>query len=181
MSTEWLCFVDRITQYTQHKQDYSLMKYVPFLPVAFHMMYASFVPPRISFPHIQFEVSEDLGLITGCMQWLVIIDLMCAHFSRLQAVSFPYVQLEVSEDLCLPAGCTWWLLVIELMWVSRGLMCVGFHSSDFQAVSFPQVQFEVSVDLCLIVGCMRWLMIIDLMCASVQRLGVCKFAEAWCV
>ena len=68
LSTEWLCFVDRITQYTQHKQDYSLMKYVPFLPVAFHMMYASFVPPRISFPHVQFEVSEDLGLIAGCMQ-----------------------------------------------------------------------------------------------------------------
>jgi chromosome transmission fidelity protein 18 len=58
LSTDWLCFVDGVMQYTQHKQDYSLMKYVPFLPVAFHMMYAAFVPPHINFPHVQFEVRK---------------------------------------------------------------------------------------------------------------------------
>ncbi|KAL8593155.1 hypothetical protein ACOMHN_009810 [Nucella lapillus] len=65
LSAEWLCFVDGISQYTAHKQDYSLMKYVPFLPVAFHLMYAAFVPPRINFPHVQFEVQQTLTKVSN--------------------------------------------------------------------------------------------------------------------
>ncbi|KAK7111680.1 hypothetical protein V1264_011274 [Littorina saxatilis] len=65
LSTDWLCFVDGINQYTMHKQDYGLMRYVPFLPVAFHMMYASFVPPRISFPHVQFEAQQQMNKVTN--------------------------------------------------------------------------------------------------------------------
>ena len=70
LSAEWLCFVDGISQYTLHKQDYSMMKYVPFLPVVFHLVYAAFIPPRISFPHVQFEVSGDLTFIFQNMLYI---------------------------------------------------------------------------------------------------------------
>ncbi|XP_076449657.1 chromosome transmission fidelity protein 18 homolog [Babylonia areolata] len=71
LSTEWLCFVDGISQHTLHRQDYSLMKYVPFLPVVFHLVYAAFVPPRITFPHIQFEVQQTLTKVSNLVTSLL--------------------------------------------------------------------------------------------------------------
>ncbi|XP_050392503.1 chromosome transmission fidelity protein 18 homolog [Patella vulgata] len=56
LANEWLGFTDLIQRYTNHSQDYSLMKYVPFLPVTFHLLYASYTPPRIQYPHSQFEM-----------------------------------------------------------------------------------------------------------------------------
>jgi len=57
MATDWLCFNDEVTQYIQHKQDYRLMPYLPFLAVTFHLLFASNNPPRIQFPHSWSDVS----------------------------------------------------------------------------------------------------------------------------
>lgn len=67
LATEWLCFVDGLSQYTAHTQDYSVMKYVPFLHVTFHLLYAAYVPPRITFPHVQFEVHQAHTKITNLL------------------------------------------------------------------------------------------------------------------
>lgn len=51
LATEWLCFTDELSEYIQHKQNYSLMSYLPYLFVTFHFLFASNVPPKIQYPH----------------------------------------------------------------------------------------------------------------------------------
>ena len=54
---DWLGFTDTINQYTMHVQDYSLMGYVPYTAVTFHLLFAANQPPRIQYPHSQYDVS----------------------------------------------------------------------------------------------------------------------------
>ena len=56
LATEWLVFNDLVTQYIQHKQDYRVLPYLPFLSVTFHFLFASNVAPKIQYPHSQAEV-----------------------------------------------------------------------------------------------------------------------------
>ncbi|XP_067671435.1 chromosome transmission fidelity protein 18 homolog [Haliotis asinina] len=69
-ANDWLVFVDCINKYTVHKQDYSLMKYVPFTFVNFHLLYASYQPPKIQYPSSNFEhmtrLAKSINLVT-CM------------------------------------------------------------------------------------------------------------------
>ncbi|ESP01463.1 hypothetical protein LOTGIDRAFT_230720 [Lottia gigantea] len=71
LANEWIGFTDLIQKYTNHSQDYSVMKYVPFLPVTFHLLYASYNPPRIQYPHTQFEIktkeTKSINLIESMM------------------------------------------------------------------------------------------------------------------
>ncbi|XP_071128877.1 chromosome transmission fidelity protein 18 homolog [Mytilus edulis] len=52
---DWLTFVDSVNQYTMHIQDYSLMGYVPYIAVTFHLLFAANQPPRIQYPHSQYD------------------------------------------------------------------------------------------------------------------------------
>ncbi|XP_041363858.1 chromosome transmission fidelity protein 18 homolog [Gigantopelta aegis] len=71
LATDWLCDVDLISEYTAHQQDYQLMKYVPYLAVTFHLLYASFQPPKIQFPRSQYEnwmkQTKCVNLVTSLM------------------------------------------------------------------------------------------------------------------
>ncbi len=58
MANDWMCFADSIHEYTSTTQNYVLMAYLPFLPVTFHMLFASNAPQKINYPHSQFEVSS---------------------------------------------------------------------------------------------------------------------------
>lgn len=53
---DWLAFSDRLNQEILHNQNFSLMKYLPFLSVTFHFLFAHAHVPRIAYPHSQHEV-----------------------------------------------------------------------------------------------------------------------------
>ncbi|XP_025098804.1 chromosome transmission fidelity protein 18 homolog isoform X2 [Pomacea canaliculata] len=71
LASEWFCFVDELNWYTSHNQDYSLMKYIPFLPVLVHFLSAVSVPQRINFPHSHYEVMQKCNRITGLLATLL--------------------------------------------------------------------------------------------------------------
>uniref|UniRef100_A0A3B4AUM8 Chromosome transmission fidelity protein 18 homolog n=1 Tax=Periophthalmus magnuspinnatus TaxID=409849 RepID=A0A3B4AUM8_9GOBI len=52
---EWLSFSDRLNQVILHGQNFSLMRYLPFLSVTFHFLFAHSHVPRLSYPHSQHE------------------------------------------------------------------------------------------------------------------------------
>uniref|UniRef100_A0A7N6B0S1 Chromosome transmission fidelity protein 18 homolog n=1 Tax=Anabas testudineus TaxID=64144 RepID=A0A7N6B0S1_ANATE len=55
---DWLSFSDRLNQVILHGQNFSLMKYLPFLSVKIHFLFAHTHVPRISYPHSQHEVQD---------------------------------------------------------------------------------------------------------------------------
>jgi len=56
MAVEWLCFADILDAIIGHSQNYSLQRYLPFMSVAFHLMFATNHPHKIQYPQAQFEV-----------------------------------------------------------------------------------------------------------------------------
>ncbi|XP_044203351.1 chromosome transmission fidelity protein 18 homolog [Thunnus albacares] len=57
---DWLLFSDRLNHVILHGQNFSLMRYLPFLSVTFHFLFAHTHVPRISYPHSQQEASSRL-------------------------------------------------------------------------------------------------------------------------
>ncbi|XP_054633949.1 chromosome transmission fidelity protein 18 homolog [Dunckerocampus dactyliophorus] len=57
---DWMVFSDRLNQVILHGQNFSLMKYLPFLSVAYHFLFAHPHVPRISYPHSHHEASSRL-------------------------------------------------------------------------------------------------------------------------
>ncbi|XP_033820967.1 chromosome transmission fidelity protein 18 homolog [Periophthalmus magnuspinnatus] len=57
---EWLSFSDRLNQVILHGQNFSLMRYLPFLSVTFHFLFAHSHVPRLSYPHSQHEAMSRL-------------------------------------------------------------------------------------------------------------------------
>uniref|UniRef100_A0A3P8RR01 Chromosome transmission fidelity protein 18 homolog n=1 Tax=Amphiprion percula TaxID=161767 RepID=A0A3P8RR01_AMPPE len=53
---DWMLFSDRLNQVILHGQNFSLMRYLPFLSVTFHFLFAHTHVPRINYPHSQHEV-----------------------------------------------------------------------------------------------------------------------------
>lgn len=53
---DWFSFSDRVNHVIMHGQNFSLMRYLPFLSVTFHFLFAHTHVPRISYPHSQQEV-----------------------------------------------------------------------------------------------------------------------------
>lgn len=53
---DWLAFDDLLSCAAYHGQSFQLLRYLPFLLVAFHLLFASSHVPRIAFPSSQQEV-----------------------------------------------------------------------------------------------------------------------------
>lgn len=53
---DWLCFSDLVNEWVMRGQNYTLMRYLPFLPAAFHYLFAANSVPRISYPNSHYEV-----------------------------------------------------------------------------------------------------------------------------
>ncbi|XP_022900126.2 chromosome transmission fidelity protein 18 homolog [Onthophagus taurus] len=53
---EWFCFNDILNRRIQSQQDYSLSVYLPFGFVTWHLAFAGFVRPKISYPNAWFEM-----------------------------------------------------------------------------------------------------------------------------
>ena len=56
-ATEWLQFTDLISQCLLQQQSFVLMRYQPFLSVAFHMFFAAPSQPKLCYPSIGYENS----------------------------------------------------------------------------------------------------------------------------
>ncbi|KAL6110944.1 chtf18 [Pungitius sinensis] len=57
---DWLSFSDRLNHVILHGQNFTLMRYLPFLSVTFHFLFAHMHVPRIIYPHSQYEASSRL-------------------------------------------------------------------------------------------------------------------------
>ncbi|XP_061536330.1 chromosome transmission fidelity protein 18 homolog isoform X1 [Phycodurus eques] len=57
---DWMSFSDRLNQVILHRQSFTLMKYLPFLSVAYHFLFAHPHVPRINYPHSQHEATSNL-------------------------------------------------------------------------------------------------------------------------
>ncbi|KAG7237097.1 hypothetical protein INR49_032847 [Caranx melampygus] len=57
---DWLSLSDRLNHVIMHNQNFSLMKYLPFLSVTFHFLFANTHVPRITYPHSQHDATSRL-------------------------------------------------------------------------------------------------------------------------
>ncbi|CAI5792381.1 transmission fidelity 18 homolog isoform X1 [Podarcis lilfordi] len=55
LALEWLGFSDLVNKAVLHRQNFQLMRYLPFLPVAFHLLFAASSVPRLAYPNSQHE------------------------------------------------------------------------------------------------------------------------------
>lgn len=51
----WMCFTDLVNQYISTTQTYSLLPYISYTPVIFHLLFATTSNPQIKFPNSYFE------------------------------------------------------------------------------------------------------------------------------
>ncbi|XP_066517068.1 chromosome transmission fidelity protein 18 homolog [Hoplias malabaricus] len=90
---DWLCFSDLVNESILHSQNYSLMRYLPFLPAAFHHLYAANSVPRISYPNSHYEA------LTKCQHTKNAIVSMLAEIP-------PAIQSRISQStLCMDFLC----------------------------------------------------------------------------
>lgn len=69
VALDWLAFDDLLGRAAHHGQNFQLLRYLPFLPPAFHLLFATSHVPRIAFPSSQQEVrprpAHAQGLVQG--------------------------------------------------------------------------------------------------------------------
>ncbi|XP_064376131.1 chromosome transmission fidelity protein 18 homolog [Dromaius novaehollandiae] len=61
LALEWLGFSDVLGRAVLRGQSFQLMRYLPFLPVAFHLLFAASSVPRLAYPHSQHEALAKLN------------------------------------------------------------------------------------------------------------------------
>ncbi|XP_047390009.1 chromosome transmission fidelity protein 18 homolog [Sciurus carolinensis] len=68
---DWLAFDDLLERAAHHGQSFQLLRYLPFLPAAFHVLFASSHVPRITFPSSQQEAQNRMSQMRNLIQTLV--------------------------------------------------------------------------------------------------------------
>uniref|UniRef100_A0A4W2H5N7 Chromosome transmission fidelity protein 18 homolog n=1 Tax=Bos indicus x Bos taurus TaxID=30522 RepID=A0A4W2H5N7_BOBOX len=68
---DWLAFDDLLGRAALHGQSFQLMRYLPFLLPAFHLLFASSHVPRITFPSSQQEAQNRMNQTQNLIQTLV--------------------------------------------------------------------------------------------------------------
>ncbi|XP_071427544.1 chromosome transmission fidelity protein 18 homolog [Pithys albifrons albifrons] len=91
---EWLCFSDLLGRAVLHGQSFQLLRYPPFLPVAFHLLFAATAVPRLAYPSSQHEA---LAKLTHMQNLVVSMVSGIAPSARSRAGQ----QVLVLEVLCL--------------------------------------------------------------------------------
>uniref|UniRef100_A0A8C0JA05 Chromosome transmission fidelity factor 18 n=1 Tax=Chelonoidis abingdonii TaxID=106734 RepID=A0A8C0JA05_CHEAB len=61
LALEWLGFSDIVSSTVMHHQNFQLMRYLPFLPVAFHLLFAASSIPRLAYPNSHYEALTKLN------------------------------------------------------------------------------------------------------------------------
>ncbi|NXI72017.1 CTF18 protein, partial [Anseranas semipalmata] len=70
LALEWLGFSDMLSRAVLHGQSFQLMRYLPFLPVAFHLLFAATSIPRLAYPSSQHEASTGRARWGRLRSWL---------------------------------------------------------------------------------------------------------------
>ncbi|XP_053413086.1 chromosome transmission fidelity protein 18 homolog isoform X2 [Nycticebus coucang] len=68
---DWLAFDDLLSRAAHHSQSFQLLRYLPFLPAAFHVLFASSHVARIIFPSSQQEAQNRISQTRNLIQTLV--------------------------------------------------------------------------------------------------------------
>ncbi|XP_063041497.1 chromosome transmission fidelity protein 18 homolog isoform X2 [Engraulis encrasicolus] len=98
---DWLCFVDVLGEYMMHTQNFTLLRYTPFLPAAFHMLYAHTHTPRINYPSSHYEaLTKQQQLRNGVVAMLA--DIPPSVRSRVAITSLCLDMLSLLLDLIAP-------------------------------------------------------------------------------
>ncbi|XP_062444111.1 chromosome transmission fidelity protein 18 homolog [Rhea pennata] len=71
LALEWLGFSDVLGRAVLHGQSFQLMRYLPFLPVAFHLLFAASSIPRLVYPHSQHEALAKLNHMQNLIMSMV--------------------------------------------------------------------------------------------------------------
>ncbi|XP_069761077.1 chromosome transmission fidelity protein 18 homolog isoform X2 [Narcine bancroftii] len=71
LALEWLSFTDILNEKVLSMQNFQLMRYLPFLPVTFHMLFAASSVPRISYPSSHYEAQTKYGQMHNLLTSMV--------------------------------------------------------------------------------------------------------------
>ncbi|XP_048349449.1 chromosome transmission fidelity protein 18 homolog isoform X2 [Sphaerodactylus townsendi] len=71
LALEWLGFSDMSLRVVLHRQNFQLMRYQPFLPVAFHMLFAASSIPRLAYPNSQNEALAKLTQVQNLVASMI--------------------------------------------------------------------------------------------------------------
>uniref|UniRef100_A0A667XDY8 Chromosome transmission fidelity protein 18 homolog n=1 Tax=Myripristis murdjan TaxID=586833 RepID=A0A667XDY8_9TELE len=98
---DWLSFSDKLNQVMLHGQNFSLLRYSPFLSVTFHFLFAHTHVPRINYPHSQHEASSRLHSSKNALSTML-ADIPACVRSRLSELSLTVDILTLLLDIICP-------------------------------------------------------------------------------
>ncbi|KAM4750097.1 chromosome transmission fidelity protein 18 homolog isoform 2-T2 [Anableps anableps] len=98
---DWLTFSDQLNQVVLHGQNFSLMRYLPFLSVTFHFLFAHTHVPRISYPHSHHEASSRLLSSRNALSTML-ADIPASIRSRIGQLSLTLDVLTLLLDVICP-------------------------------------------------------------------------------
>ncbi|XP_068583238.1 chromosome transmission fidelity protein 18 homolog isoform X3 [Cebidichthys violaceus] len=98
---DWLSFSDRLNHVIMHGQNFSLMRYLPFLSVTFHFLFAHTHVPRISYPHSQHEASSRLLSSRNALSTML-ADIPACIRTRISQLSLSLDILTLLLDIICP-------------------------------------------------------------------------------
>ncbi|OCT64447.1 hypothetical protein XELAEV_18045547mg [Xenopus laevis] len=71
LALDWLEFTDIVNSTIMHGQNFQLMRYLPFLPVAFHLLFAASNVPRIAYPSSHYEAQSKRNQMQNLLNAMV--------------------------------------------------------------------------------------------------------------
>lgn len=98
---DWLTFYDRLNQVIMHGQNFSLMRYLPFLSVQFHFLFAHTHVPRINYPHSHHEAASRLLSSRNALSTML-ADIPASVRSRIDQLSLTLDVLTLLLDIICP-------------------------------------------------------------------------------
>ncbi|KAM7419575.1 hypothetical protein PAMA_016603 [Pampus argenteus] len=98
---DWMSFSDRLNHVILHGQNFTLMKYLPFLSVTFHFLFAHVHVPRISYPHSQQEASSRLLGSRNTLSTML-ADIPACIRTRISQLSLTLDTLSLLLDIICP-------------------------------------------------------------------------------
>ncbi|XP_071946299.1 chromosome transmission fidelity protein 18 homolog [Antedon mediterranea] len=88
LACDWLVFHDTLNRQILHSQTYILMRYLPYVPVVFHMMFASNGQNKIHYPSAQFENMQKISKVTN------ILTSLCSEVT-------PYIKRNLNNEVAI--------------------------------------------------------------------------------
>ncbi|KAL1005249.1 hypothetical protein UPYG_G00056650 [Umbra pygmaea] len=98
---DWLGFSDSLSQTMLQGQNFSLMRYLPFPPVAFHFLFAHTHVPRINYPSSQYEALTKTAASRNSLA-AMLSDVPACIRTRISEISLSLDILSLLLDIICP-------------------------------------------------------------------------------